>query len=114
MDPRTHGPPDPRGYNSHMKKASVSQAKNGLSALLARVRNGHTIVIEDRGVPVARLEPIVGAGEPDGRRARLERHGIARMPTARVSKRWFETRPPRLIQGRKASDLIALERSEGR
>ena len=56
-----------KGYNSHVKKASVSEAKNRLSALLDRVRHGHTIVIEDRGVPVARLEPIAGGGAADGR-----------------------------------------------
>jgi len=36
-----------------MKTVSVSDAKNGLSALLREVRGGATIVITDRGVPIA-------------------------------------------------------------
>jgi prevent-host-death family protein len=96
-----------------MKRASVSQAKNGLSALLDRVRNGHTVVIEDRGVPIARLEPIT-SGEPDGRRARLERRGLVRPPSTLLSETWLETRPPRLLKGRKASDVVIDERRGGR
>jgi len=33
------------------------RAKDGLSALLDRVKAGETILIMDRGVPVAGLEP---------------------------------------------------------
>lgn len=38
-----------------MKKATITEAKNQLSALVARVRHGETIVITDRGRPVALL-----------------------------------------------------------
>lgn len=104
----------PNGYNSHMKRASVSQAKNGLSALLDRVRHGHTIIIEDRGVPVARLEPVIGSTEADGRQARLERQGLVRRAAKRLSDDWLDRRPPRLLKGRKASDVVLAERREGR
>ena len=40
-----------------MKTATITQTKNGLSALLDRVQHGETIVITDRSRPVARLEP---------------------------------------------------------
>ncbi|MBE7520177.1 MAG: type II toxin-antitoxin system Phd/YefM family antitoxin [Thermoflexaceae bacterium] len=59
-----------------MKTASITEAKNRLSALLDQVKAGETIVITDRGVPVARL--VSAAGEPgddSGRLARLERKG---------------------------------------
>jgi antitoxin (DNA-binding transcriptional repressor) of toxin-antitoxin stability system len=88
----------------------VSEAKNGLSALLDRVRHGDTIVIEDRGVPIARLEPITGGGERDGRQARLERRGLVRPPTAPLPDSWLEARPPRLIKGRKGSEIVIEER----
>ena len=39
-----------------MKKASVSEAKNGLSALLDEVRQGETVLITHHGKPVARIE----------------------------------------------------------
>ena len=67
------------GYNSLVKRASISEAKNQLSALIDRVRQGQSIVIEDRGVPVARLEALSGAA-PEGRLARLEREGIISRP----------------------------------
>ena len=60
-----------------MKKASISEAKNRLSALLDRVRAGETILILDRGTPVAQLGPPHAASD-DERLARLERAGIVR------------------------------------
>ena len=38
-----------------MKSTSISEAKNRLSAYIDRVRRGETVVITDRGKPVARL-----------------------------------------------------------
>jgi prevent-host-death family protein len=60
-----------------MRKATITEAKNQLSASIDRVRNGETIVITDRGLPVARLVPAVGtaAEDRDARLARLERRG---------------------------------------
>jgi len=98
-----------------VKKASISEAKNALSALLDRVRNGQSITIEDRGVPVARLEPVVGTqGEPSGRTARLERQGIIRPPAAAFDKSLLRTRPPKARGGKRASDLLLAERREER
>jgi prevent-host-death family protein len=39
--------------------ATVAEAKNRLSALLAEVAKGEEVVITKRGVPVARLVPAV-------------------------------------------------------
>ncbi len=99
-----------------MKKATITEAKNQLSALIDRVRHGETIVITDRGRPVARLvSALTGAAQdPDGRLARLERRGGLRRATAL---------PPRALIARKLSPtkrpsgvLGALleERQEGR
>ena len=57
---------------------TVTEAKNRLSSLLDRVKAGERIIITDRGVPVARLEPIAAAADPTGRLGRLERAGILR------------------------------------
>jgi prevent-host-death family protein len=98
-----------------VKRASISEAKNRLSALLDRVRQGHSIVIEDRGVPVATLEPMAGRSlDPDGRIARLERQGVLRRPLAAASTKTLSTRPPRPRKGRKASDIVIDDRREGR
>ena len=61
-----------------MRTATITQAKNGLSALIDRVRSGESILILDRGMPVARLEPATDVADGDGRAARLERAGLAR------------------------------------
>jgi prevent-host-death family protein len=97
-----------------MKKASISEAKNRLSALIDRVRQGGSIVIEDRGGAVARLEPVVAGTDPAGRVSRLERQGIARPPAAVLSADWLKSSPPRLLKGRNASDILLQERAEGR
>jgi prevent-host-death family protein len=41
-----------------MKTASISEAKNRLSAYIDPVRRGETVQITDRGNPVARLVPL--------------------------------------------------------
>lgn len=41
-----------------MQRASISDAKNNLSALIDRVRRGETVLICDRNRPVARLQPV--------------------------------------------------------
>ena len=43
-----------------MQTVSVTEAKNNLSKLLKKVRHGQTILILDRKIPVARLEPLNG------------------------------------------------------
>ena len=45
-----------------MKKASITEAKNNLSALIDRVKGGSSVLIVDRGRPVARLEPVTSIG----------------------------------------------------
>ena len=61
-----------------MKKASITEAKNHLSALIDGLKKGSPVLIVDRGRPVARLEPVtrLGEGEQDGRLSRLIREGI--------------------------------------
>lgn len=61
-----------------MRSATITDAKNGLSALIDRVRAGESIVITDRGVPVAVLEPVAGRIDLDERIAGLERRGLVR------------------------------------
>lgn len=60
-----------------MDTVSVSEAKNGLSALIARLEAGHSITIMDRGRPVAVLTSPVWSDEQDeGRLRRLQRTGV--------------------------------------
>jgi prevent-host-death family protein len=96
-----------------MKRASISEAKNRLSALLDRVRGGQTVIIEDRGTPIARLEPLLDISDRDGHLARLERQGILRRPKARLSPDFLKSRPPRLPKGHSAGRALDADRAEG-
>ena len=61
-----------------MVTTSISELKNKLSSYIDRVRAGETILVLDRGVPVARLE---AARDTHGRLSRLERNGLVRRGT---------------------------------
>jgi prevent-host-death family protein len=106
--------PDRRGYYGHVITASVSEAKNKLSALLAKVKAGETVLILDRGRPVARLEPATSAGDDEARIARLERAGIARRPkNPPLPADFFDKNPPiELPPGVSVLEALLDERRE--
>jgi prevent-host-death family protein len=98
-----------------MVVATITEAKNRLSALIDQVRSGESVLIVDRGTPVARLESAVSASpDAEGRIARLERAGTvraARKPPAidLLSREALSLRP-----GTSAVVAILDERREGR
>ena len=63
-----------------MKTATITAAKAQFRALIDQVRHGETILIVDRGQPVARLESVLteGIDDSEGRLVRLERAGLIR------------------------------------
>lgn len=98
-----------------MKRATITQAKNGLSALIDQVKAGETILITDRGVPVARLEPAASAQATDdeGRLARLERAGVVRR--RRGDPRWvLDHAPVPTLDGSSVVELLIEDRRSGR
>ena len=98
-----------------MKKASITEAKNNLSALIDTVKAGASVLIVDRGHPVARLEPVRGiASDADGRLARLVREGIVRPPRGAAPKTVLGAAPPRPRRGASAVRALLEERREGR
>ncbi|MEO8215815.1 MAG: type II toxin-antitoxin system prevent-host-death family antitoxin [Acidobacteriota bacterium] len=97
-----------------MKKATITETKNGLSAILDLVRNGETVLILDRGRPVARIEPIEPAQDPESLLARLERGGIVRPARRRLSRSFFESSPPSPARRTSALTLLLEERQETR
>lgn len=95
-----------------MRRATITEAKNGLSALIDQVKAGETILITERGVPVARLEPAI-AGDDEDRLARLERAGIIRR--SRGDPRWILERPlTKTIDGSSVVELLIEDRRSGR
>jgi prevent-host-death family protein len=98
-----------------MKRASITEAKNQLSALIDRVRRGETVLIEDRGVPVAQLQPVSAGAEADQARiARLVRAGVLRPAPESPLKDALAGPPPRLKRGSSGVAALLAEREEGR
>ena len=87
------------------------ELKTRLGLHLERVRRGETLLITDRGVPVAELRPIPGSDDPTmaalGRMAasglvtRPTKHSIASHPAGRPSS-----------QDVSASAAVSLDRDE--
>ena len=99
-----------------MRKASITEAKNQLSALIDRVREGESVWITDRGRPVARLEPVTSraAVDPEGLLSRLERGGIVRRGASEPPLALIKSRGPRILRGASIVRAVVEERSEGR
>jgi prevent-host-death family protein len=84
-------------------EVGVRELKNNLSAYLDEVAAGATVVVTERGKPVARL---VGIDEPTSRLAELVAAGLVQTPRSPVRHR-----PSKLIKASgTVSDLVADQR----
>jgi len=101
---------------ARMKKASITEAKNHLSALIDGLKRGSPVLIVDRGRPVARLEAVtsLGQGEQDGRLSRLIREGIVRPGRSPPSRELFAVHPPRPKRDASAVAALIAERRNSR
>ena len=98
-----------------MKKASITHAKNNLSALIDGLKSGSPVLIVDRGRPVARLEAVpAGVMSDDGRLARLVREGVVRPGRGKPARKLITDQPPRIEGGASAVAALLQERREGR
>ena len=98
-----------------MKRASITEAKNQLSALIDRVRRGETVLIEDRGVPVAQLQPVSAGAEADQARvARLVRAGVLRPAQQAPAPEALAGPLPKLKRGSSGIAALLADREEGR
>jgi prevent-host-death family protein len=99
-----------------MKKASITEAKNRLSALIDGLKKGSPVLIVDRGRPVARLEPVtsIGEGEQSGRLSRLIREGIVRPGRTALANSLFTAQPPRPKRNASAVAALLAERRDSR
>src|SRR5258708_4652754 len=90
-----------------MKKVNITEAKTNLSALIDGLKGGSSVLIVDRGRPVARLEPVTGdpeGGGQDGKLSRLLRDGLVRPRRGRPPRALFDSPPPRARAGASAVD----------
>jgi len=99
-----------------MKKASITEVKDRLSAMIDGLKGGRSVLIVDRDRPVARLEPVGVADKVDaeGRRARLVRDGALRPGRGAASPEILSGPLPRLKPGASAVAALIDERREGR
>jgi len=95
-----------------MKSVSVSDAKNSLSALLQEVRGGASIVITDRGVPVARLAPLdTPPGLPPGA-IELAQRGRLVLPGSAPEAAWLRLPIGEPSDGASAVHALLAERAD--
>ncbi len=99
-----------------MKTATLTETKNRLSALVDQVRHGETVLILDRGRPVARLVSVLAeeSSSAEGRSARLERKGILRRASASKSADLFDKPRPKAHRDGSILKALLQERREGR
>ena len=99
-----------------MTTASISEAKNHLSALLDRVRRGETVLILDRQSPVATLCPVSGQGGGSGEAClqTLARQGLVRLPSRKPDTKVLDMPLPRTEHGSSVLEALLEERRDGR
>lgn len=101
-----------------MRTATITEAKNRLSALIDEVKAGETVLILDRGVPVARMvsAAVEGPDDLDGRLKRLERKGIVRRGSGsgKIARWLLDEPPPKPRRGVSIVEALLEERREGR
>jgi prevent-host-death family protein len=97
-----------------MKRATITETKNSLSKLLGEVQRGETILITERKVPVARIEPVRGSsGGKDDRLAALIGEGIVSPPERAVDAAALRAEPrPRLAKGESAVKALLADRED--
>ena len=95
---------------------SISEAKNRLSAFIDKVKRGDTVVITDRGRPVAQLESVARDQPVDeeGRLARLERNGLIKRGKQTPPTQMMRDPPPSLRDGVDILQVLLDERAEDR
>ena len=90
---------------------SIAQLKNGLSGYLQRVRAGETILIRDRDLPIARLQPLTG--DMQAEEAELAAAGLLIPPAAAFDPDVIQEFPTMRAKAKKdISDAISADRDE--
>lgn len=85
------------------------ELKNRLGKYLKQVREGGTLIVTDRGEPVAELRPLVKFGNPDAVTwERLIAEGRVTPPSSKL-----QHAKPLHIPGASLSEAIRKDRDEG-
>ena len=93
-----------------MERVSISRLKDQLSAYLKKVQAGQTVLVMDRGKPVAKLERADPEIEEDARYRRLVAAGLVRP----AQKKRVGTRPVDMGPNPGVLDALLEDRRQGR
>src|ERR1051326_1081683 len=75
------------GYNGHVETVNIAKLKDQLSLFLVRVRAGEEIVIRDRNLPIAKIVPLRGDGDPE--ELSLVASGYMTLPIQQLDQKRF-------------------------
>jgi prevent-host-death family protein len=109
--------PDPAGFdidrsrnhNDHMAKIiGAREFKTRLGTYLRRVQRGATLVVTERGRPVAEVRPIAQVDDEETRLGELVALGVLAR-TARTPMRSFK---PIRVRGRNVSEVLIEDRED--
>jgi prevent-host-death family protein len=96
-----------------MTITTVSRLKASLSEMLRKVKAGEELYITERGKTIARIVPVLrDAAQSNSRLFELERAGILRMGTGKITKKFWDLPRPKINAS--AVDALIKDREEGR
>ncbi len=103
-----------------MIQTSISSAKAKLSYFIELAKKGETVLITDRGVPVAKLESAARPARTDlspedaGRLHRLEKAGLIRVADKPMDLSWLDMPLAQPLPGGDILKALLDEREESR
>ena len=93
---------------SRLQRVGVRELKTRLGTYLQRVRQGRTLVVTDRGEPIAELRPLERPTDDDAVLALLEAAGAVTRPT-RHTRAPFQ---PITSHGGSAAAAVVMDRDD--
>lgn len=106
----------PSSYNDHMKRkkphtVGSRELKTRLGTYLERVRRGETIVVTDRGAPIAELRPLSVSEDPVERALdEMAAEGLLTRPARTGTLQPID--PIKLPPGMTVLDLLSEDRED--
>jgi prevent-host-death family protein len=99
----------PRNHNDHMTRTvGAREFKTRLGTYLRRVQRGATLVVTERGRPVAEVRPIALVEDEERRLSELVALGVLTR-TAEAPMRSFK---PIRVKGRRVSEVLIEDRED--
>jgi prevent-host-death family protein len=106
-------------YNLAMKSVNIAELKNRLSHYLRIVRRGESVLVRDRNLVVARIEPVspqpIARGDESSRLGELAQRGIIDLPREQPTASFYsEFAARRSDLGADLAGALLMERAETR